>query len=89
MKVVNVAAERTAELFKLSVEVVTSRKQFNPIYVYYANGDEEPIPIYCNKNEGSDIKEVCTALRNMMFVLSFHPKHSALKQMRKEVMQFS
>jgi hypothetical protein len=28
-------------------------------------------------------------LRNMMFVLSFHPKHSALRLIRKEIMQFS
>jgi hypothetical protein len=89
LEVVNVAAERTAELFKLSVEVVTYRKQFDPIYVYYVYGDEEPIPIYCNRSEESNINEVCTTLRNMMFVLSFHPKHSALKQMRKEAMQFS
>ncbi|MDI6905427.1 MAG: hypothetical protein QMD13_08105 [Candidatus Bathyarchaeia archaeon] len=58
-------------------------------WLSYKNGDEEPIPIYCHKNGESSIEEVYEALRNMMFVLSFHPKHSALKQIRKEVMLFS
>ncbi len=89
MKSVSMAAEKMARMLNLNVEVVTFREKFAPIYVYYKNGDEEPIPIYCNKGEKSDIQEICKALRNMMFVLSFHPKHSALKQMRKEIMRCS
>lgn len=83
------AVEKMAELLQMNVEVVTSKRQSAPIYVYYKNGDEEPIPIYCDKDNGSDMPDICTALRNMMFVLSFHPKHLALRQMRKEIMQFS
>jgi len=89
MKSVSVATERMARMLNLNVEVVTFREKFAPIYVYYKNGDEEPIPIYCNKDKKSNIKEIYTALRNMMFVLSFHPKHSALKRIRREIMQFS
>jgi len=89
LKFVNVAAEKMANLLKLNVEVVTFRKRFTPIYVYYKNGDEEPIPIYCNKGGETDVQEVYMALRSMMFVLSFHPKHSTLKQMRKEIIRFS
>lgn len=89
MKSVSMAAERMARILNLNVEVVTFREKFAQIYVYYKNGDEEPIPIYCNKGEKSNIQEIFNALRNMMFVLSFHPKHSALKQMRKEIMRFS
>jgi len=89
LKSVNLAAEKMARMLSLNVEVVTFRENFTPIYVYYKNGDEDPIPIYCNKSEKSNMQEIYTALRNMMFVLSFHPKHSALKRIRKEIMRFS
>lgn len=86
---VSVAAEKIAELLKLPMEVVTFREDFSPIYVYYKNGDDEPVPIYCDKGREFDMQAIYEALRNMVFVLSFHPKHSALKPIRKEVMQFS
>jgi hypothetical protein len=86
---VSMAAEKMAKLLKLSFEIVTFGEKITPIYVYYKNGDEEPIPIYCDKGEKIDMQEIYTALRNMMFVLSFHPKHSTLKQMRNGIMQFS
>jgi len=86
---VSVAAEKIAKLLKLPMEVVTFGEEFDPIYVYYKNGDEEPIPIYCDKSGKSGMQQIYKALRNMMFVLSFHPKHSALKRIRKEVMLFS
>jgi len=86
---VSVAAEKIAELLELPIEVITFGEEFSPIYVYYKNGDDEPIPIYCDKGGEFDMQEIYKALRNMMFVLSFHPKHSALKQIRKEVMLFS
>jgi hypothetical protein len=86
---VSVAAEKIAKLLKLPMEVVTFREEFDPIYVYYKNGDEDPIPIYCDKGGEFNMQDVYKALRNMMFVLSFHPKHSALKHIRKDVMLFS
>ena len=88
-KSISLATERMAKLLGASVEVKTFRKRFRPIYVYYKNGDDEPIPVYCSNSDESDSKKVCSALRNMMFVLSFHPKHSALKRFRKEIMLFS
>ncbi len=89
LKPVSIAAEKLARLLNVNIEVRTFDERFAPIYVYYKNGEEEPIPIYCNNGGETSIKEVCAALRNMMFVLSFHPKHSALRQMRKEIMRFS
>jgi hypothetical protein len=89
LKPVRDAAEKMARHLKLSFEVKTFRKKFEPIYVYYKNGDEEPIPIYCVSDKQSNLEEICMRLRNMMFVLSFHPKHSGLRQMRKEIMQIS
>lgn len=89
LRPVSLAAEKVAKLLKVDVEVKTFRKRFTPIYVYYKNGDEEPIPLYCNNGEDPNVQEIYTALRNMMFVLSFHPKHSALKQIRNEIMRVS
>lgn len=89
LKSVSLAAEKMAKLLKLNFKVIMFTQKIMPIYVYYKNGDEEPIPIYCDKDGKTDMKEIYAALRNMMFVLSFHPKHSALKQIRKEVMRFS
>lgn len=89
LKSVSIATEKMAKMLNLNVEIVAFREKFAPIYVYYKNGEEEPIPIYCSKGEKPDIKEVYNALRSMMFVLSFHPKHSALKRIRKEIMGLS
>jgi hypothetical protein len=89
LKPVSTAAEKMAKLLKLDVKVVTFRRRFTPIYVYYKEGGEEPIPIYCDYEENPNVQEICVALKNMMFVLSFHPRHSALKSVRKEIMRFS
>ena len=89
LKPVSTAAEKMAKLLNVNMEVKRFRKRFTPIYVYYKNGDEEPIPIYCDNGNTADAQEIYTMLRNMMFVLSFHPKHSALKHVRKEIIQFS
>lgn len=86
---VSVAAEKIAKMLKLSMEVVTFGEEFTPIYVYYKNGDDEPIPVYCNKDVEANLPEIYKTLRNIMFVLSFHPKHSSLKPIRNEVMLFS
>ncbi len=84
---VSAAIEKTAKMLGLGVEVVTVHKEFMPTYVYYADGLEEPVPIYCDKNEENSFQDICMTLRNMIFVLSFHPKYSALKQARKVIMQ--
>jgi hypothetical protein len=89
LKPVSAAAEKMAKWLGMNFEIKTFRKRFTPIYVYYEDGDEEPIPIYCSNRSQADVHEICTSLRNMMFVLSFHPKHSCLRQIRKEIMLFS
>ena len=86
---VRTATENTAKLLKLGFEVVKFRKSFSQIYVYYENGGDEPIPIYCDEGKTSDAGEICATLKNMMFVLSFHPANSALRQTRKGLIAFS
>ena len=89
LKSVSMATEKMAKLLKLNFELITFGEKITPIYVYYKNGDEEPIPLYCDKGGKVNIQEIYVVLRNMMFVLSFHPKHSALRQIRNGIMQFS
>ena len=84
------AAQATAQRLKLDFELVKLDKASSPIYVYYEEkGDEEPIPLYCDEGKMSGLEDICLALKNMMFVLSFHPKHSALKQIRGELLKLS
>jgi len=89
LKSVSIAAEKMAKVLELNVEIITFREKFTPIYVYYKNGDEEPIPIYRDKGGKTSMQEIYTALRNMIFVLSFHPKHSALRRIREEITRLS
>jgi hypothetical protein len=87
---VRTATEETAKLLNLDFEMVRFRNSCSQIYVYYECGDGgEPIPLYCDKGKMGGLQEICATLRKMMFVLSFHPKHSALKQVRSVIMRAS
>jgi hypothetical protein len=84
------AAKETARRLNLDFRMVQFDRVTAPIYVYYEEGDgEEPIPLYCDEGKMTDLEEISGALRNMMFVLSFHPKHTVLRQMRGELLKFS
>ena len=86
---VRTATEETARLLKLDFEMVNFGKRVSQIYVYYEDGGDEPIPIYCDEGKRFDLEEICANLKKMMFVLSFHPRHSGLRQMRRELMAVS
>ena len=87
---VRTATQETAKRLNLDFEIVKLHRTGSPIYVYYEESDgDEPIPLYCDEGKMSDLEEICSALRSMMFVLSFHPKHTALRQMRKEILKLS
>jgi hypothetical protein len=87
---VRTATQQTAKRLNLNFEMIKLHSSGSPIYVYYDdNGDDEPIPLYCDEGKMLSLDEICSALRSMMFVLSFHPKHAALRQMRKEILKLS
>jgi hypothetical protein len=88
-KSVSMTAARIAKLLNLDFELVAFKGRFKPIYVYYKNGGEEPIPLYCDKDGKVKPSNVCSALKSMMFVLSFHPRYSVLRRMRREIMRLS
>ncbi len=84
------AAKETAKRLNLDFEVVRFERAASPIYVYYEEtGGDDPIPLYCDEGKISGLEEISNALRNMMFVLSFHPKHTALRQLRGELLKLS
>jgi len=74
----------------LDFEIIRFDRASSPIYIYYEEFDgDEPIPLYCDEGKISGLEEISSKLRNMMFVLSFHPKHSALREIRKEILKLS
>ena len=87
---VRTAAKETAKRLKLDFEIVRLDRASSPIYVYYEKNDgDEPIPLYCDEGKMSGLEEISGKLRNMMFVLSFHPNHLVLKEMRSELLKLS
>ncbi len=89
LRAVSIAVKKTATMLNLGFKVVSLKGVKTPIYVYYEDGENEPIPLYCDKEMGNSAEQVCTALRSIMFVLSFHPKYSALRKIRREIIRFS
>jgi hypothetical protein len=87
---VRTAAKETAKRLNLDFEIVRLERASSPIYVYYEESNrDEPIPLYCDEGKISNLEEISGKLRNMMFVLSFHPNHSVLREMRKEILKLS
>lgn len=89
LRSVRTAAEKMAKQLNLDFEMVKQTKVCAPIYVYYEQGNDEPIPIYCDEGKAYDLQEIQARLKNMMFVLSFHPKHTALRQVRNSIVKLS
>ena len=85
---VKTAAERMAQQLNLSFEMIRQKKNA-PTYLYYEFGDEEPVPLYCDEGKTGDLTEISSKIRGMMFVLSFHPRHSGLKNVRKTLFTLS
>ena len=84
------ATQQTAKRLNLSFEMVKLNSSASPIYVYYEDdGVDEPIPLYCDEGKRSGLDEISSTLRSMMYVLSFHPKHTALRHIRKEILKLS
>ena len=82
LKIVGSAVTKVANSLKLETEL-SPRKKLLSIYVYYKSDAGDEIPVYCDWGKTWKEDEVYHAIRNMMFVLSFHPRHSNLRTIRK------
>ena len=83
------ATEKTAKQLNLSFEMIKQKQKSAPIYVYYECGEADPIPVYCDEGKTGDLTEISSKIRSIMFVLSFHPRHAALKQARNALFTLS
>ncbi len=83
LKSVKTATEQMAKKLNLDFEMVKQSKGTSPIYVYYEDGNEDPVPLYCDEGKTGDMADISGKIRNMMFVLSFHPRHVGLIKARK------
>lgn len=84
LKIVGSAVAKVADSLNLETEL-SSRKKLLSIYVYYKGDLGDEIPVYCDWGKSWEEEDVFRAIRNMMFVLSFHPRHSKLRAIRREV----
>jgi len=84
VRIVGSAVTKVADSLNLKTELSPRRKLLS-IYVYYKSEAGDEIPVYCDWGKSWKEEDVYRAIRNMMFVLSFHPRHSSLQTIRKEV----
>lgn len=88
LKIVQGAVKKVAEKLDLKVEIAQNQATSH-VFVYYKSNVGEEIPIYSDFGKRGDAEDVYKSIVNIMFVLSFHPKYSVLKAIRREIMQFS
>ncbi|MGB9135598.1 MAG: hypothetical protein WCC63_08495 [Candidatus Bathyarchaeia archaeon] len=84
LRVIGSAVAKVADSLNLETELSKKRKLLS-IYVYYRSDEGDEIPVYCDWGKSWKEEDVYRAIRNMMFVLSFHPSYSSLRTLRKEV----
>ena len=86
LRAVRAATDKIAKILRLEVEFI-DRRDLKSVHVYYESVEGELIPVYFDYGRDKHEKEVYESVRNMMFVLSFHPKFSSLKPIRKVVIE--
>lgn len=84
LKIINSAVAKIAKSLSLGIEVASTKKVLS-VYVYYRNEDGEETPVYCDWGKNWGEEDIYKAIRNMIFVLSFHPDYSGLRDVRKEL----
>lgn len=82
LKTVGRAVVRVAERLGVDIEVY-SRKNILSIFVYYMNGNNEEIPVYCDWGKTLNEEDVYHAIRSVIYALSFHPRYEVLQTIRK------
>ena len=86
IKSVENAANKIARRLKLGLEII-QRADLKSVWVYFESCDGQLIPVYFNYWPDCSEEEVYMKIRNMMFVLSFHPRFNGLKSIRREIME--
>jgi len=85
LQVIGSAVSKIAEALRLEIEVAKKRKLLST-YVYYRDYyDKEEIPIYCDWGKNWNEREIYDTIKSVMFALSFHPRHTTLQAIRKQM----
>jgi hypothetical protein len=82
LKVIGSAVAKVASSLRLETELSPRRKLLS-IHVYYRSDAGDEIPVYSDWGKAWNEEDIYRAIRNMMFVLSFHPRHTNLKTIRQ------
>jgi hypothetical protein len=86
LKAIKSAASKIAEPLKLQIQIIPLTKKV-PTCVYYMREDDpEKIPIFCDFKNNQREKEIYQSMKGILFTLSFHPKHSSLLAVRKDLL---
>lgn len=85
LQVIGSAVSKIAETLRLEIEIAKKNKLLST-YVYYRGYyDKEEIPIYCDWGKNWNEEEIYDTIRSVMFALSFHPEHTTLQTIRKQI----
>ena len=80
------AVKKIAQQLNLEFEVVNLSKSVNQTFVCYRKSGADKIPLYYEKTKYETAQEIYTKIKNMLFVLSFHPNHGKLKEKQDEIL---
>jgi hypothetical protein len=83
------ATKKTAETLNLEFKEAHKSNANLPIYVYFEDEHNDAVPLYCDEGKNAELDEISSKIRSMMYVLSFHPKHATLAQIRSRLVKFS
>jgi len=85
LQIIGSAVSKIAGPLRLEIEIAKKNKLLST-YVYYRGySDKEEIPIYCDWGKSWNEKEIYDTIKSIMFALSFHPKHTILQTIRKQI----
>lgn len=82
LETVGRAVVKIAERLEADIEI-TQRRDVLSIFVYYENGGEEKIPVYCDWGKNWNEDDIYHAIRSVVYTLSFHPEYSVLQKIRE------
>jgi hypothetical protein len=85
LKIVKSAVGKVARRLNFKMEMMKCER-VGSIFVFYRDNLGVEIPVYSDFKKKCDVEDVYKAIMNILFVLSFHPNHNSLKDVRKEIM---
>ena len=54
---IQLATKKTARMLNMDYELIKFKENYSKIFVYYDNGIDDPIPLYCDKGKKEKIQD--------------------------------